>query len=293
MNRLLLTLVLFVIPLAAKADSFKYALHTTDARNTAYRMMIYRIVFLPENASKQICEQTVWGNKDYPQKIKLECLNELPAPFSGVLTRNQLPELYYVVHSQKTDYMVVDLISIYKLMDSFPDKEQVCAHLLSWHADSHTKPQCFAPLQVANNSLAFQIEDVAVGLASFKNQTIYLKTDSVRYEENGLCTMAGQQRKCLAWALSVKYAGAGKDTELICNSTSTQPYTKVDIYSKDSGKINTDTISIKLPSGNGTMFLPAYFIKDEDDSGIFKTEFRCSIQDRVVFTKSFSVNFDR
>lgn len=140
---------------------------------------------------------------------------------------------------------------------------------------------------------AFEVSDVTVGLANFDNETIYLKTDSVKYQENGTCTVAGKQKKCLMWALSFKYTGSGNDTELTCDFKTSQKVTRVDIYNTYPGKADSFKSIIRLPSGDGIKFLPGYANRDEKDAGILRTDIQCVHQGKLIFDKSFSIDLDR
>lgn len=148
-------------------------------------------------------------------------------------------------------------------------------------------------LLICQQSFALEVSDVTVGLANFQNHSIYKITDHVDYQENGVCTAAGKQEKCLAFALSFKYTGAKRGTELTCTTTTSRNTEMVDIYRTYPEKRNSFSAQIKLPPGSGIRFLPAYVIKGEGDSGILKMTTQCSYQGRVVINKSFSVRYTK
>ncbi len=150
-------------------------------------------------------------------------------------------------------------------------------------------PHSFA-LQIDD---AFEVSDVTVGLANFDNKTIYLKTDNVKYQENGTCMVAGKQKKCLMWALSFKYAGAGNDTELSCDFKTSQKGTRVDVYNAYPEKIDFFRFIVKLPPGDGIKFLPSYANRDEKDAGVVKTDIECLYRGKLIFDRSFSIDLDR
>jgi len=147
MKRILPFLALISSPALAAEETYKYALITRHYNQHEYASnKTQTIVLLPKNSNKNICKQVIYGEKEEPNKLSLQCLNEIPKEFNGVLTQKPLPNMHYAIHSQKTDYIVVDLITIYSFKYNINEDPDTCKNILKNFKGSYKEAKCIAPI---------------------------------------------------------------------------------------------------------------------------------------------------